>query len=646
MHAAAPFIFSNTRHDTDPRPPGLFILLLGLLQGVLSLVAFLGIDEGWWPFQSATGRTLWQTLGLLLPVAMMLMVRRAGELRFWWQSLLLALLLSGPACWAGWSITGAPGLRPAPVLILFGLSMLVVTLMLLPYFQAALRHGRWQPHYPDLFEFAWQNILSLLLTAVFVGLCWGMLVLWSTLFRLIGLPQFLDLIQAPIFMHLSTGLMIAAGILAARTQQRPVQAIRQIIFSLLTGLLPLMTAICLAFAGSLLITGPQPLWATGKAGIILLVLLGLMTLMVNGVFQDTRLAMRYVRPVRWLIYAGMLVLPALAALALHALWLRIDQYGWTQNRIAALLLTVLLGLHAIGYAIAALMPGRERLAGMKPVNVATSVVAIITLLLLNSPLLDPHRITASSQLNRLTANPAGEADVDLKALRFNSGRQGWLALKTFHQDLPDDPALSATAVVTGKRESPVLPAGTATAEARHEPSSATTPPPPLAERLKTLLDSRSITEARSLEEDGPFTDDPVQLARQVRLAPGTRAAEAAWWQALVAQQNNPADCQWLGNECVLIEHDLDRDGRPERLLCNLTPNRWSVYCAVFHKPRQPDPAQGTELAGWLQGGTLSFPGTLENIDDIRQALRQGKLKARPPRWPDIEVNGVARQILE
>ena len=459
-------------------------------------------------------------------------------------------------------------------------------------------------------------------------------------------PQVLDFIQAPIFMHLSTGLMIAAGILAARTQQRPVQAIRQIIFSLLTGLLPLMTAICLAFAGSLLITGPQPLWATGKAGIILLVLLGLMTLMVNGVFQDTRLAMRYVRPVRWLIYAGMLVLPALAALALHALWLRIDQYGWTQNRIAALLLTVLLGLHAIGYAIAALMPGRERLAGMKPVNVATSVVAIIALLLLNSPLLDPHRITAASQLDRLTANPAGEADVDLKALRFDSGRQGWLALKTLQRDLPDDPALSADPVVSGERESQVPPAGTATAEARHESSSVTTPPPPLAERLKTLLDSRNITEARSLEEDGPFTDDPVQLARQVRLAPGTRAAEAAWWQALVAQQNNPADCQWLGNECVLIEHDLDRDGRPERLLCNLTPNRWSVYCAIFHKPRQPDPAQGTDLAGWLQGGTLSFPGNLENIDDIRQALRQGKLKARPARWPDIEVGGVARQILE
>lgn len=670
MHAA--FIHSGPLADIDPRPPRLFILLLGVLQGALMLLALPGgIDT--WLLDGIEKRVPCITLATLLPLAMMLTVRRVGEIRFWLQNTLLALLLTGPAIWAGWSISVAPGLNIWPVLLPFGLSMLLVTLIVLPYFQAALRHGRWQPHYPDLFEFAWQNTLSLLLTAGFVGLCWGVLALGWQLLEIIGitalwhkasLPHF---IHHPVFLHLMTGLLVGTGIAITRGQSRPVQAMRQIIFALLTALLPPLATLCLLVVGKLLVSGPQPLWQTGHATLILLGLLSLMTLVINGVFQDTRQAMRYVRPVRWMIYAALITLPALAALALYALWLRIQQYGWTQDRIAAVVVAALLGLHALGHALGALMPGRERLAAMKPVNIATSAITMMALLLLNSPLLDPHRITAHSQLARLAAPSTDDTDIDLTRLRFNSGRQGWLALKHFHQTLADGasalPSTHEQALAPFPRPSPA-PAG---ASSSASTQSSRAGPPALAptttqqaltgaitrgdsttlgDRLKVLLDSQSMAEARALEEDGTLTDDADQLARQIRLAPGTRPAEAAWWQALIAQQNNPADCQWQGNECVLIERDLDQDGRPERLLCNITAHRWNVHCEVFHKPRRPDPKRGADLAGWQQDGTLGYADTPDQLDGIRQALRQGQLKARPARWPDIDIGGVRMQIQE
>lgn len=42
---------------------------------------------------------------------------------------------------------------------------------------------------------------------------------------------------------------------------------------------------------------------------------------------------------------------------------------------------------------------------------------------------------------------------------------------------------------------------------------------------------------------------------------------------------------------------------------------------------------------WQTVGKLSYSGGLPNIDQIREALRQGRIKAVSSRWPTLEAGG-------
>src|SRR5690625_6979739 len=99
----------------------------------------------------------------------------------------------------------------------------------------------------DLFAYAWQNALTLALTGVFVGLCWLVLWLWASLFRLTGISYFSDLFSAEPFVYMATGFMAGLGILIARLQRRVLAVTRQILFAICLGLLSLLAAVIIGF---------------------------------------------------------------------------------------------------------------------------------------------------------------------------------------------------------------------------------------------------------------------------------------------------------------------------------------------------------------------------------------------------------------
>ncbi|MBB4125728.1 hypothetical protein GGR77_000999 [Xanthomonas translucens] len=577
-----------------PRQTRAFIVLVALLQGALLYLAQRGAETGMWPFAALGGRICWYTLVLTVPTLTLLSVRQLTDLRLWQHVIALALLVAGLSAWAAWSATGAPGLRSDQVLTPFGAAITLALFVLLPWLQCRLQHGTWRATYRDLFEHAWQNALTLALALLFVGICWLVLMLWGALFALVKLTFFRDLFRETAFIYLATGTMFGLGLLIGRTQQRAVQVLRQILFAICTGLLPLLAFVAVLFALSLPFTGLQPLWETRAAATILIWLAALLVVFVNAVYQDGAATPPYPQWLRRLIDAGLLSLPLYALLALYALWLRIAQYGWSAERFGGVLVTVVACGYAFGYAWAVLRPGGRWLRPLAAVNRGMSWVVIGLALASASPLLDPYRIVVGNQLQRLADGRTTAAEMDLEYLRFDSGRRGYRAVQALRAapGFADDP-------VQGERLQRVL------------------------QRTQRWGESRDTSERIA---------DPAQLRQHIPLAAGSGDPGASWWQALLAGQVHDGDCRQRDSHCVLLLRDLDGDGSDDALLCN-GGQIYGVECRLHARDQER----------WRDAGRVHFfPRHGNRQDALMNALHAGQLQLAPRRWPDLRLPDAQR----
>lgn len=567
-----------------------FIVLLAVLQGGLLYLAQKGTREGWWPFDALGGRICWYTLVLCVPTAMTLSVVELRDRRFWQHAAGLFVVFAGLSVWAAWNATGAPDLQSSAVLMPFGLSTAIALFIALPWLQVRLAHGRWRADYPALFENAWQNAITLLLTLAFTGVCWGVLTLWSSLFSLVQINFFRELFREDAFIHLVTGAIAGFGILIGRTQQRAVQVTRQLLITAFKGLLPLLAFIALIFAATLPFTGLAPLWKTRTAAGVLLSLVALFVVFLNAVYQDGRAPRPYPAWLRRAIEAALLLMPVYAALALVALWLRIDQYGWTPERFWGGLAAMTALCYVLGYGWAVVRPDGTWLARLERVNVRMSWAVIAVILLANTPALDSWRWVVSSQAGRMRAEaPKVETD-DARYLRFMAGRRGYAALQTLHRD----PAYRGS-------------------------------PEDLA-ALQRVLDSDNPWSASPRKrEDHKKITTLAELQGHIALAKGSASPEADWWQALLDGKIKGLDCTRRGEDCVALRRDLDGDGLDDVLLCAIHAND-NIEC-VLHAASD---------GRWRDAGELNYWAGSHARDTIA-ALRAGDMRAERPRWPDLSL---------
>ena len=307
-----------------PRQTRAFIVLVALVQGLLSYLAYTAQEHAWTWLAARGPQVYWYTLVLAVPTLVTLSVCRLDERRLWQHAAAVFIVYALLAGWAAWSVTGAPGIEAASVLAPFGITVGGALFVALPFLQCRQAHGDWRSPYPELFDRAWQNGLTLVLAFAFTGVCWLVLKLWAELFALVHIRFFRDLFfdNKP-FAFLATGMFAGLGILIGRTQQHPLRVARQILFAVCRGLLPLVAVIALMFLASLPFTGLAPLWHTGTATALLLSVLLALIVLINAVWQDGPATKSYPRPLRMLIDVALMASPIYAALALHALALRV-----------------------------------------------------------------------------------------------------------------------------------------------------------------------------------------------------------------------------------------------------------------------------------------------------------------------------------
>ena len=594
MSAAAPL----------PRNERAFIVLLAVLQGGLMYLAEKGHDLGWWPFAGLAGRVCWYTLVLTVPTMMALSLVRLRDARFWQHAVGATLVFAGLAAWASWNATGGPGLRAGEVLGPFGASVAIGLFVALPWLQCRLADGHWRTPYACLFEHAWQNTLTLALAALFTGICWLVLYLWGALFALVKIGFFRELFREGAFVYLATGAMAGLGVLIGRTQHRAVQVARQVLFAIFTGLLPLLAFITVLFVASLPFTGLEPLWEMRSATITLLTVVALLVAFTNSVLQDGEGERPYPAWLRRLVDAGLALLPVFALLALYALWLRIDQHGWTTDRVWAVLLALLVAGYAFGYAWAVLRGRDGWLGAIRPVNRALSLAVVAVAVLANTPVLDPHRIAVGSQLQRLADGRTDIDDFDLAWLRYDSGRRGYEATLA----LRDAPAWAGDA----ER---------------------------LAELERVIARTSRWGDWRNPKAPHPARD-AAQLRAQVQLAAGATVPDEAWWEALAARRDDRRACAHADDECILLTPDLDGDGAMDPLLCTLDGGD-GANCVLHARDADGRWIVAATLGLWPQGmPEQAWRRTL------RRDLLDGRLQAAPQRWPDVRIGDGAPQQLD
>jgi len=290
------------------------------------------------------------------------------------------------------------------------------------------RAGRPIAPYPTYFDQAWKRGVQLGLSLLFTGLFWVILWLGAALLGLIGFDWFKTLLETRWFHWPACGAAMACAVQLGDVQDKLLVNVRAIVLSVLSWLLPVIAAMGLLFLGGLCVSGLGPLWKTKAASLTLLAAAAVFVLLINAAYQqgDGERPVHIV--LKWAARLAAFLLPVFAGLAAWSLWLRIDQYGLTPERVLAGAGVVIAVLFGLGYAAAAAWPGRW-LARIEGVNIAMAFVKVAIFLGLLTPIADPARVSVNDQVARLQSGRTALAPFDWYLLRFTTGRYGTDALK-------------------------------------------------------------------------------------------------------------------------------------------------------------------------------------------------------------------------
>jgi hypothetical protein len=353
------------------------------------------------------------------------------------QSFIYATLISGvlalTGTWFGWNyvLPAETRLYQSPNFIaglwVFGFVSAVIWFHILPFAQSRLRHSEPAFSYSGLFEDAWRNCLLLANCFVFSGIFWALLGLWAGLFEVLKIKFFSDLFTTRYFVYLATAMSVSFAVSLEDKEASALVTIRRYLLAVQARLLPLAAFIVLLFLVTLPFSGLHKLWDTGSATALMLGLQYAVIILTNAVWQDGKQPLPFSTFTRSFIRMALIALPVLSVLCVWALHLRVDQYGWTIDRIWAAILVAFISLYTAAYCAAAVRSGWLQSLGR--LNTAIALLVIATLLAVHTPLLDPQRISASSQVSRLLAGKVAASNFDYEYLRFNLGRAGAQALR-------------------------------------------------------------------------------------------------------------------------------------------------------------------------------------------------------------------------
>ena len=555
------------------RTTRLGMIFIGLLQGALCylLMTYLVPHNDGWLFYGMPA-TIAITSALLLTV-----VSFKQRALWYWMALIFVVVLAMSA-WLKWQVEDSDKWRQHEVFMFYGWRLLLMAMLALPWIQYSLHVSREQARYPYFYRQLWLNALTLLIVFVANGLFWLVLLLWSEMFKLVGIPFFSTLFfDTDWFGYVAFGLITALAVVLARTQSRLVTAVQKLLTFIATGLLPLVALLALMFILTLPFTGLEAISQRVSAAGLMSTLTLLLLLLMAIVREPQKEALPYPGALRYLIKCSLIVAPIYMLIAGWSLWVRIQQYGWTPERLYGVLVVVVLLVWSFGYLASILRRGRNPLELQGPVILGVSLLALGLLVLLSSPVIDAWRISVNSHMGLYHSGKIKPDQVSLYMLD-HSGKPGRAALEALQKDVAFN------------------------------------------------QDSKRRRDLNSLLQG---SRDPVkeltatQLVSKVVIAPGSEKPDDAFWTFVKAQGYRITSCAEQ-NACVLVSQDLNADGHPEQVLYAFGDGESLVF--------------GMQKNKWDLLAVARLPEGF-NKDKLLQAVANQQLGSAPRIWRDITIDG-------
>ncbi len=471
---------------------------------------------------------------------------------------------------------------PFPVL-----ATTIIATVPLPFIVAASGPG-WLD-YPALFSSAWTIVVRYAAAWVFVGVVWGVIYLSDTLLSIVGLTIIQDLIDIKLVPFLITGLTL--GLALAVVEEMKDYVSPYLILRLLRLLLPVVLVVLVVFIVALPIQGLSGLFGQlSVAATLLAMTAASATLITTAIDQSDADATQ--SPLLALATQALaLILPVPAGLAAYSVWLRVDQYGWTPDRLFAALMTIFAMGYGVLYAVAVVRRSGW-MARIRQGNVIMALSGVAVAALWLTPVLNAERISASDQLARYQSGRTSIPALDIS--QFGDWGIAGADARTALEALAKEPGQEALA--------------TALASAAVVPPDFTE-----ADPVTVLADLKAIL---PLQPATATTDRDLLLA-------GMQPYDLASW--LTACRTPMADGKpgcvmvvadfsqlYSGNEAIIVLRDTGDYMRYEALVkVNGTVERRSVATLEGYLPYD---ATGAAIITQLQAGPpIMTPAPLSQI---------------------------------
>lgn len=582
-----------------------WLLLVGALQGWALWGLWKARELKVWPSADPISERALLYVALALPLAFYFTQNVAGLVRARRIRILLGIgvvfaLLGGYSGWAeniavnlADSIWRIPPARPSDLLAAGILGFVAIPMLV--HFDVSER--RWSYH--ALFETAWRNALMTASSVGMVGVFWIVLFAGAMLMKSIGLNFVFDLIEKPIFSIPATGIAFGAAFALGLARAEMIVTLRRFWLSVSMWLLPLLLGFAVVWVVALPFTGLDLLFKTHNAGLILLWFLALSINFANAAYQDGTNDAPYGRWLSRALELAWLALLVIAVVAGWALKLRVDQYGWTEERVWAAFVLLMTSFHTLGYALS-LRRTTGWLADIGRTNTAGALLLSLGLALLLSPLADARRIAVQSQTARLLNGTTPTDKIDYAYLRWEAGRYGRQALERMaagieHKDRATIAAKATQTLAQTQRYGNETGAAALTFEQ-------------VRQRLRVLPAGETLSAS-------------LIATLQAASEPGTRSSN---WQE--------GRCLATDVECLVWMIDLNDDGLKEAVVI-ITKPAWQTGTAVFYEQTAAD--------RFKYGGTINLAQGADpkQREKFLADIDAGKVEVARPRFNDLVIGG-------
>jgi hypothetical protein len=291
---------------------------------------------------------------------------------------------------------------PFPVL-----ATAIIATVPLPFIIASSGPG-WRD-YPALFSSAWTIVVRYAAAWVFVGVVWGVIYLSDTLLSIVGLTVIQDLIDIDVVPFLVTGLTL--GLALAVVEEMKDYVSPYLILRLLRLLLPVVLVVLVVFIVALPIQGLSGLFGGLSVAATLLAMTAASATLITTAIDQSDAEATQSPLLATATQALSLILPIPAGLAAYSVWLRVDQYGWTPDRLFAALMAIFALGYGVLYAIAVIRRSGW-MARIRQGNVIMALAGVAAAVMWLTPVLNAERISANNQLARYQSGRTPVAALD------------------------------------------------------------------------------------------------------------------------------------------------------------------------------------------------------------------------------------------